>query len=149
MSADANDLVQALEALATQLRDQGQMASVETVEQALEAVRAADRDAGERDLLTTTEAARLLGVRSINTIKRWASDGRLDGYRIGSRVFVTRRSVEKMLHSAALIRQQSYERDLQEAYAPFESDGKDSADLLGQTRRGRTPWTARAAANAC
>src|SRR5581483_9035154 len=93
MSADANDLVQALEALATQLRDQGQMASVETVEQALEAVRAADRDAGERDLLTTTEAARLLGVRSINTIKRWASDGRLDGYRIGSRVFVTRRSV--------------------------------------------------------
>jgi excisionase family DNA binding protein len=147
MSTATNDLLRALETLATQLREQGQTAPVETIQQALEALRRADKAAAERDLLTTTEAARLLGVRSVNTVKRWASAGRLEGYRIGARVFVTRPSVERLLHDGALTRQQAYERDLEEAYNPFEGGLEEAADLLGQTHRGRTPWHARAAAS--
>lgn len=40
-------------------------------------------------------AARGLGVRSINTIKRWAREGRLDGVRRGGRLLVSAASVQR------------------------------------------------------
>jgi excisionase family DNA binding protein len=146
MAASTKDLPRDLENLANDLRARGQTDAAETVELGAAALRAAEKTAVERGLLTTTEAAGLLGVRSVNTIKRWASDGRLVGYRIGSRVFVTRQSAEQMLRDASLSKQRAYERDLAEAYAPFEGGSADAADLLGQTQRGRTPWNPRAAA---
>jgi excisionase family DNA binding protein len=65
-------------------------------------------------VLTTGEAARLLGVGSLNTIKAWARQGLLDGYQRGGRVVVTRDSVERLLHSRPLAAEQSYERELAE-----------------------------------
>ncbi len=47
--------------------------------------------------LTTREAARRLGISSVNTVKRWLMDGRLDGCRAGDRWLVSARSVQKLL----------------------------------------------------
>lgn len=54
------------------------------------------------DLLTTGQAAALLGVRSVNTIKHWAKSGTLDGYRRGGRIVVSRESVSRLLGSQSL-----------------------------------------------
>jgi excisionase family DNA binding protein len=47
-------------------------------------------------LMTTGEAARELGVRSVFTIKRWAREGILEGFRRGGRILITRESVERL-----------------------------------------------------
>ena len=49
-----------------------------------------------QELITTTEAARLLGVRSINTVKRMIRDGRLSATRPGSHYRVRRLDVERL-----------------------------------------------------
>lgn len=52
--------------------------------------------------ITTGEAARILQVGSINTVKRWASEGKLRYRRPGGeqgRIQIERTSVEKLLHS--------------------------------------------------
>lgn len=48
------------------------------------------------DWVTTGEAARLLGVRSINTVKRMIRDGRLRATRPGSHYRVRRADVERL-----------------------------------------------------
>lgn len=45
------------------------------VKAAAEKLRRALRDADARGLLTTAEAAAALGIRSINTVKRWVKTG--------------------------------------------------------------------------
>jgi hypothetical protein len=49
-----------------------------------------------RDWITTGEAARMLGVRSINTIKRLIRDGRLTAIRPGGHYRVSRADIERM-----------------------------------------------------
>jgi excisionase family DNA binding protein len=91
------------------------------------------------DLISTSEAATILGVRSINTVKRWAADGLLEGYCVGSRIKVTRASVEKILQSPIAERQRTYERELDAALAPFDA-GDDPIPDTGRTHVGRKPW---------
>ena len=70
---------------AEELRQQGEDERAQAIE-AL--VAAAQHDAlPSLDLLTTTEAGDLLGV-SGQTIKNWVRQGRLRGYRVGSRIMV-------------------------------------------------------------
>ena len=91
------------------------------------------------DLLSTTEAAAILGVRSINTVKRWATDGLLEGYRVGGRIKVTRASVDQILRSPIADRQRTYERELDAALAPFDA-GDEPIPETGRTHIGRKPW---------
>jgi excisionase family DNA binding protein len=153
MAIIAADLERDLELITARLQEQGQPELVE----ALDRVRAemerllSQAAPAPQEMLTTTEAAALLGVRSINTIKRWASEGRLEGSRRGSRVVVSRHSVEQMRQNAALGRQRAYEQDLAEALAPFSAtaaDADDVAALTGQAHQGRKPWAARATVDA-
>lgn len=152
--ATADSLERELDGLAARLREQGQPELVEAVNRVRAEMERALSEAaatGRREMLTTTEAAALLGVRSINTIKRWASEGRLEGFRLGSRVLVSRQSVERMRQDAALGRQRAYEQGLAEALAPFSASAEDADDvatLTGQAHRGRKPWVARAVADA-
>ena len=50
----------------------------------------------EPELLTTGQAARALGVRSVNTVKQWVRQGTLEGVRRGSRLLVLRSSVDRL-----------------------------------------------------
>jgi excisionase family DNA binding protein len=52
------------------------------------------------DLITTGEAARLLGVRSVNTVKRMIREGRIPATRPGSHYRVRRADVERLTSSS-------------------------------------------------
>jgi excisionase family DNA binding protein len=97
-------------------------------------------------LMTTGEAAEALGIRSVNTIKRWAQDGKLEGFRRGGRVLVSARSVAALAESSALRREQDYERELDEALAPFDA-GEGEIPALRQMWEGQKPWESNAPAH--
>ncbi len=131
----ASELTCELETVAAVLQAAGRLQLAETVSRAVEALRQTEQAAAtEQDLLTTIEAAKLLGVRSINTIKQWASQGRLEGHRLGSRVLVTRRSVEQLRRDRALSPQHDYERELEDALALIDYDAEEVDDLTGFIR---------------
>jgi excisionase family DNA binding protein len=91
------------------------------------------------DLVTTGEAARLLGVRSVNTIKRWVADGILEGYRRGSRILVARASIDRMLSDPRLARYQTRQQELDDVLALFDAGDEPlpPSDVLWE---GRKPW---------
>lgn len=91
------------------------------------------------ELMSTSDAAAMLSVRSINTVKRWAREGLLEGFQVGGRVKVTRASVERLLNSAMIARQQAYEQDLAEVLDAFDvGDGPVPQSELPHI--GRAPW---------
>jgi excisionase family DNA binding protein len=93
----------------------------------------------EPELISIEEAAELLGVRSVNTLKRWARDGLLEGSQVRGRVQVSRASVDRLLESALLTRQQEYERDLADVLDAFDAgDGPIPESEL--PHMGRAPW---------
>ena len=91
------------------------------------------------NVMTTGEAARALGVRSINTIKRWAVEGLLDGVRRGGRLMVLTDSVERMKNSPTVARQKAVETRIEASLAPFDAGNEDIPPLTA-TRTGRKPW---------
>ena len=133
------DIVHRLDTVAERLRTEGRPDLAQEVLTAAAALRDQAVAAAPSDLLTTGEAARLLGIRSLNTIKRWAREGLLDGYRRGGRVLVSRASVERLASSPTLAQQQAYERRLDEALAPFDS-GDEEPPPTSATAVGRKPW---------
>lgn len=52
--------------------------------------------------ITTGKAAEMLSIKSVSTIKRWVSDGIIEGYKFGGRVMVSRDSVEELLAGPTL-----------------------------------------------
>lgn len=48
------------------------------------------------DLVTVSEALRILGLRDKHTIYRMINDGELDGRMIANRWMITRHSIEQM-----------------------------------------------------
>ena len=96
------------------------------------------------ELMTTGEAAQRLGVRSVNTVKRWAADGILEGFRRGGRVLVSRQSVERLREDSRLTVRQRRERALDEALAPFDA-GDELPSSEPATWDGRRPWATNAA----
>jgi len=97
----------------------------------------ADEPAG--GVLTTGEAAARLGIKSITTVKRWAMDGVLDGYRRGGRMMVSAASVERLLASPTVAAEKAHEAARDEAFAP--SDFSDE-EVPVSSPPGRRPWAA-------
>ena len=130
-----------LEIVRQALQQEGRQDLAARLDRALAALGPADPGT-RQDLMTTTEAARALGVRSVNTIKRWAHDGLLTGYRLGGRVLVTRESVDAMLRNAALTEHRRFERELDDVASTFDVIEEDAARLsdLEMPRTGRKPW---------
>jgi excisionase family DNA binding protein len=115
-----------LEQLAHELNERGESSVAKRIEHEVAVLRA---QSSPPKLMTTGEAAEALGVRSINTIKRWAQDGKLEGYRRGGRVLVSAQSVAAMAESPLIAREQAFERELDEAHAPFDFSGTDVPEL--------------------
>src|SRR5688572_14409644 len=98
-----------LDAVADELTRRGEADLARKTREAVAALRTAD--AGS-DFVTTGEAARLLGVRSINTVKNWVREGMLEGSQVGGRMKVSRESIERMLTSAVLARERAWEHEV-------------------------------------
>lgn len=82
---------------ADELRQRGELERAQAIESLVEAARS---DAlPTLDLLTSTQTGNLLGV-SGQTIKNWVRDGRLGGYRIGTRIMVPREAVQEYVRLA-------------------------------------------------
>ncbi len=95
-------------------------------------------DQNDSSLLTTGEAAHQLGIRSVNTVKRWAVEGRLDGVRRGGRLMITKASVQRMLDCPTVAEQKRRESELGEALEPFDAGDEVVPSTSGWT--GRKPW---------
>ncbi len=137
---DESEALRALDEVRKYLIAEGRSDLVEKVADVITTLQP-DRRPPVGELLSTGEAAALLGVRSINTVKRWAGDGILDGYRVGGRVKVTQSSVEKLLKSPIAKRQRRYEHDLAAALDPFDG-GAEPPPPTGRAHQGRKPWAA-------
>jgi excisionase family DNA binding protein len=68
----------------------------ERAQEAAARIRAALGEADQEEYLTTMEAARALGIRSVNTIKLWVKTGYLQGKRIGGRLLIPRSEIERL-----------------------------------------------------
>jgi len=88
-------------------------------------------------VMTTGAAAAALGVRSVNTVKRWVGEGLLEGFRRGGRILVSRRSVERMLRSPQVAEQRTREARLAADLGPFDVGGGEPPTTEWT---GRRPW---------
>ncbi len=99
----------------------------------------------QKEWITTGEAANLLHVGSINTVKRWAREGKLHYRQPGGehgRMQIERASVEKLLHStdSELLSIQRSERALDEIDGLGRNMTQEEMDALEAGRKGKLPW---------
>ena len=120
------------------LRERGQDDLAVELEDIIHGLRVGAMPEPPDGVITTGEAAAMLGVHSINTIKRWAREGQLEGFQRGGRVLVSRRSVLQLLQSPSLAKQRELERRVAQDLSAFGSD--EPPEGLGATWEGRRPW---------
>jgi excisionase family DNA binding protein len=134
------DVVRELEAVRSELERNGQTALAKKVDRSIADLRErVTLPTAEKGVMTTGEAARALGIRSVNTVKRWVNDGLLSGVRLGSRIMVTRESVDRLRESAVPVRQQVWEEGLTNALAPFDAVDEELPPS-NVTSAGLKPW---------
>lgn len=136
----ADDAVQSLRDLARELQEDGQVERAARLAASISAIEMQGAEA-TGELLTTGEAAEVLGVKSVNTIKRWVTDGLLEGHRRGGRVLVSKQSVDALRARSIVARRVAVERRIQDAFTPFD-DGDDAASPtdLRTAWEGQKPW---------
>lgn len=134
--ADVSASLAQLEELADELAQRGETRLADRARAAVAELRASTT---APELIGTGEAAALLGIRSINTVKRWVREGRLEGFQVGGRVKISRGSVERLRSSAALQRRQAYERDLTDVLDAVDA-GDEPAPRSELPHAGRAPW---------
>ena len=107
--------------------------TTEVVRTAQEALRALD---GER-LLTTTEAAEALGVRSINTIKLWCRNGFLACVQRGNRTMIPLSEIERVRNDERVraIRAADTLHDMSAEFGVPEGLSDEEMDLLSTARQ--------------
>ena len=134
---DDNEAIRALDEVRSFLIAEGKSDLVEKVADVMTTLHPPLPRAG--DLLSIVEAAAILNVRSVNTVRRWAGEGILDGYRVGGRIMVTPSSVEALARSPIARRQRAYESVLGTALEPFDG-GDEPLPPTGRAHIGRKPW---------
>src|SRR4051812_13839910 len=116
--ADVTKPLEQLDEVADELARRGDEPLAAKARAAVAAVREAT---APPELISVDEAAKLLDVRSAGTVMRWARERRLEGFNVKGRVKVSRRSVEKLVGSPIVAREQEYERDLAEILEAFDA----------------------------
>ena len=112
------------------------------VRAAADTLKRALREAEARGLLTTAEAAEALGIRSINTVKRWVKIGYIHGVKRNERTMIPVSEVERIQNDDRVRAQRALSK-LHEEIADFGGpDGltQDEMDGLRAGRPGRLPW---------
>jgi len=135
-----DEAVQRLKDLARELQQDGQAERAARLSASISVILSQPSDEPET-VLTTGEAAAALGVRSVNTIKRWANDGLLEGYWRGGRMLVSRRSVDALKSKKVVTNRVAVEQRIKDAFAPF-SDGDDAIEShdIRMAWEGQKPW---------
>ncbi len=111
-------------------------------EEALHRLDQAIQEIEPERLLTTTEAAEALGVRSVNTIKGWCHTGYLRGVERGSRIMIPLAEVERIQQNDQ-VRAIRASDALHEVSRDFSlPSGLDEEQLrdLAASRPGKLPW---------
>lgn len=121
---------------ARQAAEDGNLA--ETVRQLNKALEQIEAD----HLLTSTEAARMLGVRSPNTILGWCRTGYLQGGKRGGRTMIPLAEVERIQDGdqARLVRALDEMHDQTAELGSDEGMSEEEMEVLHQTRPGTLPW---------
>jgi hypothetical protein len=94
--------------------------------------------------VTTGQAKRILGVGSINTVKRWIAEGKLEARRFGDRgwIRISGESIKRLLEHGdkelAAIRSLVRGLDKTECLGGDLTD--DDMDTLSERRFGKLPW---------
>ncbi len=93
-------------------------------------------------LLTTREAARLLGIGSVNTIKAMAHAGRIQSRKVGTHYRIPLSEVERLRHDATIRGLQASSRIHAEVAALGSTEGLTAEELedLEDARPGTLPW---------
>jgi excisionase family DNA binding protein len=93
-------------------------------------------------LLTTSEAARLLGIRSVNTLKALVMRTGIPYQRVGNRMMLPLAAVEQLKESTLMrgLRASEALHDSIEALGPAEGLSADEMRDLEAARPGRLPW---------
>lgn len=100
------------------------------------------RELAPQHLLTTTEAAELLGVRSVNTIKLWCRAGYLHGIQIGGRTMIPLSEVERIMGGDQVHMAQTLDT-LHEDIEDFGTEAgltDEQLQDLAASRPGKLPW---------
>jgi hypothetical protein len=111
-------------------------------EEALEKLDRAIEEMEPERLLTTTEAAEALGVRSVNTIKGWCHTGYIRGVGRGSRIMIPLAEVERIQNSdqvRAIRVSDALHGESEDFGAPSGLDAEQLRDLAA-SRPGKLPW---------
>jgi excisionase family DNA binding protein len=93
-------------------------------------------------LLTTREAADILGIRLVNTLKALLKAEKVPTVKVGTHTRVARRALERLRESRRLAAIQASDRQWDEVDAAFGSEGltQEQMDALSETRPGTLPW---------
>ena len=110
--------------------------------EAADRIRAALREADQEEFLTTMEAARALGIRSVNTIKLWVKTGYLNGKKIGGRTLIPRSEIERLENDERVRVMRTIGRLHEDSRDLGRDDGMTPAELqiLNDGRPGTLPW---------
>ena len=109
---------------------------------AADKLRRALREAESGGLLTTTEAAAALGIRSINTVKRWVKTGYLQGVQRNGRTLIPASEVTRVWSDDQVQALRASGRLHAEIADYGGQDGLTDEELAGLRagRPGRPPW---------
>ena len=136
---DRDGALRELEGVADELRRDGRPALAERTRAAVAALRRDGLGHAEVDVLSPDDAARLLGIGNAGMIGRWSREGLLEGCRVGGRLRVSRRSVERLAESPVVARYRAWERQLDHVLAEFDfSDVELDPPVIPHA--GRKPW---------
>ncbi len=94
-------------------------------------------------LLTSTEAAHLLGIRSPNTVLMWCRTGYLHGVKRGGRTLIPLSEVERIKKDGDKVRlDQALDRlhDEAEDFGSPRGMTEEEMEILHQSRPGILPW---------
>jgi hypothetical protein len=125
-----------LEQLAHELERRGEASIAKQITREVATLRT---ETAPPELMTLDDATRALGLTSSVIVSHWARIGKLERYRQNGQVLVTARSVAALAESPIVARQIEWERELEEALAPFTFDDIDPSEF-GDTWVGRKPW---------